>query len=116
MSNAYTASHFPNHFFNNMKLLKKCRILNNSANTHLGSPALYLPFTLHFFTHIHGLNFAQEFVINYITTENLCNGDVNSLYSATNSSTFESYCKFNNTKNGEQQRLLIYKKATFYTN
>ena len=113
MSNAYTASTFQSNFFRNLRMFKEKKLLNYPANTRSGRPEIYLPFTPHFFSHIHGYNFAAEYTIRYITTDDLKYGDVNSLYTASESSTFAKYCEFYNIEVGDQERLVVYKKSHF---
>ena len=66
MSNSYTANTFQSNFFRNLKQFEEYKLLNIPANTQSGLPEVYLPFTPHFFAHIHGFHFDKVYVIRYI--------------------------------------------------
>ena len=63
--------------------------------------------------HIHGIKLGECYTIKYITTHDLSQGSMNTLYNATKSEIFSTYCSIYKLNLGDHERNLTYKKRDF---
>ena len=63
--------------------------------------------------HIHGIKLGECYTIKYITTDDLFQGSMNTLYNATKSDIFKTYCSIYELNVGDHERNITYKKTHF---
>ena len=66
-----------------------------------------------FLMHIHGIKLCECYVTKYITTDDLLEGNMNTLYNATKSDAFNKHCSVYRLNMGDQGRLMRYKQYYF---
>ena len=113
MQNSYVGSMFGPKFFLNLKQMVTNNLFNIPAQTTSGRPEIYLPFSPHFFMHVHGINLGECFAINYITTNDLYERSLNALYTATKSEIFSTYCSIYKLDVCDHEHNITYKKRDF---
>ena len=113
MQNSYVGSMFGPKFFENLKEMVTHNLFNIPAQTTSGRPEIYLPFSPHFFMHVHGINLGECYAINYITTNDLSERSLNALYNATKSDIFSTYCSIYKLEVCDHEHNITYKKRDF---
>ena len=82
MYSGYTSNSFSKGFFEGLKRMGERKILKQEAKTLSGKGEICLPFTPHFFAHVHGMKLNEYFKIEYLTEDYLRDNSRNLLYAA----------------------------------